>query len=118
VEWDPIGQGEYKWQSNRADWTVRVLESGRLVFSTGIEKLEEAYEELEFFPHPKHHDDIVSALNLMCKKFMTETDLLLGESEMPSTLWDRQQVGYGMPAQGRDSQYRGLEDLISTELPE
>jgi phage terminase large subunit-like protein len=117
VEWEPIGQGKWKRTENDADWTARVLEAGRLVFSTGIEKLEEAYEELEVFPHPKHHDDIVSALNLMCKKFMTETDLLLGESEMPATLWDRQNMGYGMPAR-LSERSSGLEDLISTELPD
>jgi phage terminase large subunit-like protein len=119
IEWEPIGQGKWKRTENDADWTVRVLEAGKLVFSTGIEKLEEAYEELEVFPHPKHHDDIVSAMNLMCRKFMTETDLLLGSGAPgPESLWARQSMGWeNMEVRAMQPQ-GGMADLLSMELPE
>ena len=119
IEWEPPGKGIWKRIEIEADWTARVLDVGRLIFATSIEKLEDVFEELEVFPHPKHHDDIVSMLNRMCKHFLNESDVLLGGEQSPmerarESLWTQQQMGY--PGVGGNSS--GLNDLFSMELPE
>jgi phage terminase large subunit-like protein len=119
IEWVPIGQGRWKRTEMDADLPSNLFSTGRLILSTAIEKLEDAYEELEAFPSPRHHDDIVAMLNLLCRQFISETDMVVGEAENAlqrkrDSLWEQKMMGYGPGAARND---RELSELISLELP-
>jgi phage terminase large subunit-like protein len=116
IEWVDIGQGQWKRTEVNAEYPSRMMQKGQLIMSTAIAKIEEAYEELENFPSPKHHDDIVAMLNLLCHHFITESELIVGEAEDNERrqLWEQRTLGYGA---GSTRQDPGLEDLISTDLP-
>lgn len=113
IEWVGIGQGRWRRTEVDADLLVRMFGEQRLLLSTEIEKIEDVYEELEVFPSPKHHDDIVASLNLMCHRFVSEAELLIAQSSEAArhSLWDAQVMGANRPEEN-------LGTLISYELPE
>jgi phage terminase large subunit-like protein len=119
IEWVGLGQGKFQKIVLDADLLVRLLGELRLLLSTEIEKLEDVYEELEAFPSPKHHDDVVAMLNQMCRRFLTEADLSIARSSeaarrMEDSLWEQGIHGYAAETKTNEA----LGTLISMELPE
>lgn len=116
IEWVDIGQGQWKRTEVNAEYPSRLVQKQQLVFSTGVEKLEVAYEELEVFPSPKHHDDIVAMLNLLCHHFVTESDLIVGEAEHSerNQLWEQRAMGYGSVSRQEQAE---MDSLTSLDLP-
>lgn len=75
IEYAEIGQGEWRRNEVNAQLTVRLLGTGRLLFSTAIPAIDSLYDELEAFPNPNHKDDIIACLNLGCSYFVSEEEM-------------------------------------------
>lgn len=122
IEWREIGQGQWKVIENEAELTFRLINQGRLQFSTGIEQLDAVYDEVTAFPSATQFDDIVSAMNRMVHHFTTEAELMIGEAEdrtrtQRESLWDQRIHGYGPGASDMQAD-RALANLVTEELPD